>query len=77
MGHEDALPDERALDEGATGGQAAASLPHLAHFGLITDVSLVHGASALDIWKERPMRMSIEIKFRVWGWRLSITLSRR
>jgi hypothetical protein len=40
-------------------------------------MSVVHGASAVDSWKERPMRFGIEIKFRVFGWRLSVKLSRR
>jgi hypothetical protein len=40
-------------------------------------MSGVHGAFAADSWKERPMRLGIEIKFRVFGWRLRIKLSRR
>jgi len=37
----------------------------------------VHGASAVDIWKERPMLVRIVIEIRIWGWRLRIRLSRR
>jgi len=33
--------------------------------------------SCLDDWKESAMRFGIEIKFRFWGWRLRVELSRR
>jgi hypothetical protein len=39
--------------------------------------SLVHGAPALDIRKERPMLVRIVIEIRIWGWRLRVTLSGR
>jgi hypothetical protein len=50
-----------------------------AHYVIATIAyrSLVHGAPALDIRKERPMLVRIVIEIRIWGWRLRIRLSRR